>query len=213
MHPDVEDAATFPIPDAKFGSVIGCAVVLRGGATVRARDLKWFATTHLQSFKVPQRIVMVQSIPAAGRARMAESLGIAHRSQACSIFKMKGEGEGAPVYVIGAKEEPRFRSGRPLYGIVVPEISKLPPPRTIEHAAAECIHTIRTFQPDGPYALASPPASREIAIEIARQIELAGEPVEFVAIVAGEWEPRAFPGNRRRLWAGRTVDAAFVGIE
>src|SRR5579883_1684139 len=214
LHPDVEQVATFPVADAKFGSVVACAVVLRKGSTARARDLKWFAGMHLASFKVPQRIVLVDSMPAVARCEMAQALGLPAATQRSLVFPIQPEGQGSPVYFVGATRDVRLRSERPVYGILEPEIAQLPPPHTLEHVAAECVHALRRVQPDGPYALAASDGSRRLAIEMARQLEQAGESVDFVALL----KSRGFAGpnlpyDRRHSWAGRTVDAALVGVQ
>lgn len=214
LHPDVEDAATFPVADAKFDAVVGAVVVLRPGAFLRPRDLKWFVSTHLSCFKVPQRIVIADSIPAVPRRALAQALGLASSVCASSIFSIQEKGRGAPLYVVGASEGLRIRSERPVFGIREPEIAQLPPPHTLEHVAANCVHALRRFQADGPYALAASEASRAVAIEMARQLEQAAESVDFVALFksSGVAGPR-LPYDRRHSWAGRAVDAALVAVE
>src|SRR5262249_8263262 len=76
LHPDVAAAAAFPVPDGRFGETVAAAVVLRDGASVEPRDLKWFAFTHLATHKVPQRILFVDSIPKLARRKLAGVFGL-----------------------------------------------------------------------------------------------------------------------------------------
>ena len=59
----VREAVVFPIADPKRGHVIGAAVVLRPGASATEKELLSFLRTNLQSFKVPQQIVIRESLP------------------------------------------------------------------------------------------------------------------------------------------------------
>jgi long-chain acyl-CoA synthetase len=59
----VQEAVVFAIPDSKRGHVIGAAVVPRQGETIVEKDLLSFLRTNLASFKVPQRIVLRESLP------------------------------------------------------------------------------------------------------------------------------------------------------
>jgi long-chain acyl-CoA synthetase len=62
-YPDVQETIVFAVPDAKRGQVIGAAVVPRTGATVVEKDLLTFLRANLANFKVPDRIVMRDSLP------------------------------------------------------------------------------------------------------------------------------------------------------
>jgi acyl-CoA synthetase (AMP-forming)/AMP-acid ligase II len=59
-HPDVLDAVAFPIPDDRYGEVVGAAVVVNGqtGETV----LRAWCAERLAAFKVPARIFVVPEI-------------------------------------------------------------------------------------------------------------------------------------------------------
>ncbi len=59
----VQETIVFAIPDAKRGHVIGAAVVPREGETIVERDLLSFLRTNLANFKVPQKIVVRESLP------------------------------------------------------------------------------------------------------------------------------------------------------
>jgi acyl-CoA synthetase (AMP-forming)/AMP-acid ligase II len=69
-HPDVVDAAAFPVPHARLGADVAAAVVLRPEATADAQKLRDFVRRRLASFKVPGLIRIVPAIPkGAGAAR------------------------------------------------------------------------------------------------------------------------------------------------
>jgi len=70
-HPSVADVAVFAIPHRTLGEDVAAAVVLRAAAEVSELDLRRFTSDHLAAYKVPRRIVFVQSIPrtAVGRPK------------------------------------------------------------------------------------------------------------------------------------------------
>ena len=59
----VQETVVFPITDAKRGQVIGAAVVPRPGATLNEKDLLTFLRANLANFKVPDRIVVRETLP------------------------------------------------------------------------------------------------------------------------------------------------------
>jgi acyl-CoA synthetase (AMP-forming)/AMP-acid ligase II/thioesterase domain-containing protein/acyl carrier protein len=62
-HPAVSSAATFPMPHPTLGEEIGAAVVVRQGANVTEQALANFLLGRLPDFKIPRRLVLVDSIP------------------------------------------------------------------------------------------------------------------------------------------------------
>ena len=52
-HPDVVEAAAFPIPHARLGEDVAAAVVLRPGAKVSAQKLRRFARERLAGSRSP----------------------------------------------------------------------------------------------------------------------------------------------------------------
>lgn len=88
-HPEVAEAAVFPVPDSAVGEEIGAAVVLKPNARATAPDLKAFAGRRLAYFKLPRYLVVLDAIPkgATGkiqRAALAERLGIKPESTAAA---------------------------------------------------------------------------------------------------------------------------------
>ncbi|MGZ9143280.1 MAG: class I adenylate-forming enzyme family protein [Candidatus Binatia bacterium] len=62
-YPGVQETIVFAIPDAKRGQVIGAAIVPRPGATVVEKELLSFLRANLANFKVPDQIVIRESLP------------------------------------------------------------------------------------------------------------------------------------------------------
>jgi len=62
-YPGVQEAIVFAIPDPKRGQVIGAAVVPRPGSSLGDKDLLTFLRGNLANFKVPDRIVIRESLP------------------------------------------------------------------------------------------------------------------------------------------------------
>jgi acyl-CoA synthetase (AMP-forming)/AMP-acid ligase II len=63
MDAKVQEAVVFPLPDDKRGTVIGAAIVPRPGETILERELLAFLRGNLANFKVPQKIVVRESLP------------------------------------------------------------------------------------------------------------------------------------------------------
>jgi long-chain acyl-CoA synthetase len=62
-YPGVQETIVFAIPDAKRGQVIGAAIVARPGSTVVEKDLLAFLRGNLANFKVPDKVVIRESLP------------------------------------------------------------------------------------------------------------------------------------------------------
>ncbi len=62
-YPGVQENIVFAIPDAKRGQVIGAAIVPRPGATIVEKELLTFLRANLANFKVPDRVVVRESLP------------------------------------------------------------------------------------------------------------------------------------------------------
>ena len=77
-HPDVREAAAFPMPHATLGETIGAAVVPRDGMTLKEVDVRAFVLTHLPDFKVPARIVILTEIPKGPTGKLQRT-GLADR--------------------------------------------------------------------------------------------------------------------------------------
>jgi oxalate---CoA ligase len=62
-HPDVREAVVFPVPHPTLGESIAAAVTGREGRTVSEMAVRHFASAHLPDFKIPDRILVVDTIP------------------------------------------------------------------------------------------------------------------------------------------------------
>jgi long-chain acyl-CoA synthetase len=60
-HPAVTDAAVAALPDADLGERVGAAVIVQGQVTIEA--LRAHCARHLARFKVPDTMVLVDSLP------------------------------------------------------------------------------------------------------------------------------------------------------
>jgi acyl-CoA synthetase (AMP-forming)/AMP-acid ligase II len=60
-HPSVSEAAVYPVPDDKYGEVVGAVVVLKGEAT--PDELLGHCGESMASFKVPARLTVLAEIP------------------------------------------------------------------------------------------------------------------------------------------------------
>ena len=79
-HPDVVQAAVFPVPDEKYGEQVAAVVVLRAGATFDGAALQAFCATRLAKFEVPEHISPVTELPVTAkgsvdRNRLAQLFG------------------------------------------------------------------------------------------------------------------------------------------
>ena len=77
-HPDVADAAVFPVKDAALGEEVGAAVVLKPGAKANAAALKEFAGSRLAYFKLPRYLVVIDEIPKGATGKIQRA-GLAER--------------------------------------------------------------------------------------------------------------------------------------
>lgn len=81
-HPAVEQAVTFGLPHRTLGEDVGAAVILREGFSVSDKELRNFVAGCLVDFKVPRRIIFLETIPKGPtgklqRIGLAEKLGLA----------------------------------------------------------------------------------------------------------------------------------------
>ncbi|HEY3167198.1 MAG TPA: AMP-binding protein, partial [Candidatus Binatia bacterium] len=62
-YPGVQETIVFAIPDPKRGHVIGAAIVPRAGGNIVEKELLAFLRANLANFKVPDQIVIRESLP------------------------------------------------------------------------------------------------------------------------------------------------------
>jgi thioesterase domain-containing protein len=62
-HPSVAEAAAFGVPHPRLGEDVAAAVVLQPGAAANPAELRRFLMGQLTSFKIPQRIIILDRLP------------------------------------------------------------------------------------------------------------------------------------------------------
>ncbi|MGE0652688.1 MAG: thioesterase domain-containing protein, partial [Alphaproteobacteria bacterium] len=80
-HPDVRDAATFPLRHPTLGEEVAAAVVPAPGAGLTDQALTRYLLNRLTGFKVPRRFYFVAEVPKSDagkvqRYKLAEALGV-----------------------------------------------------------------------------------------------------------------------------------------
>jgi acyl-CoA synthetase (AMP-forming)/AMP-acid ligase II len=70
-HPQVAEAVTFGVDEAKYGQIVEAAVVLHGEAT--PDELRRHARESLAAFKVPERIHILDEIPKTATGKVQRS--------------------------------------------------------------------------------------------------------------------------------------------
>jgi acyl-CoA synthetase (AMP-forming)/AMP-acid ligase II/acyl carrier protein len=104
-HPDVVEAAVFPVPHPRLGADVAAVVVLRPGAKVSAQKLRDFARERLAGFKVPGLIRIVPQIPKGDGGKIK-------RGELAVAFSMTEQTRGA--YGGGKMAPPRSELERHL---------------------------------------------------------------------------------------------------
>lgn len=161
----------------------------------------------LSSVKVSAALFLWAPTPAKVAAAI---LNPEESNDSAQIISLQLSGSGVPLFLVSPGMEARAlakRLGpdRPLFGLRIPNLEHLPPPHTLERIAAECVRTLRRSRPSGAYALGGWCSAGVIALEIARQLEEAGERVAFVALfdARGVLLPAMSPARRRLVRAVR----------
>ena len=73
-HSQVLEAVAFGMPDAKYGEMVGAAVVLRPRSGLNETDLKTFVASKVIKFKVPERIFIADSLPRTATGKIQRRL-------------------------------------------------------------------------------------------------------------------------------------------
>jgi long-chain acyl-CoA synthetase len=72
----IQENTVFAIPDPKRGHVLGAAVVPRPGAAIVEKELLAFLRTNLANFKVPQKIVVRESLPRTSSGKVLREASV-----------------------------------------------------------------------------------------------------------------------------------------
>jgi len=72
-HPDVRDAAAFPVPHPRLGENVAASVILNSGASLTSSDLRAFLNGRLADFKIPQHIYIVSEFPKGDTGKVSRS--------------------------------------------------------------------------------------------------------------------------------------------
>jgi len=85
-HPDVREAATFPVPHPRLGEEIAAVVVLEPNSELSTGDLRAYLLERISGFKIPKQIVFAEEIPKSAtrkvqRHQLAEILGVKIRTR------------------------------------------------------------------------------------------------------------------------------------
>ncbi len=85
-HPDVQEAASFPVPHPRLGEEIAAVVVLEPNSELSTSDLRAYLLERISGFKIPKQIVFAEEIPKSAtrkvqRHQLAEALGVKIRTR------------------------------------------------------------------------------------------------------------------------------------
>jgi len=69
-HPDVGDAAAFPIPHPSLGEDLAAAVVLKADAVTAPQELRAYLFQKAAGYKVPSRILVLEDIPRGATGKL-----------------------------------------------------------------------------------------------------------------------------------------------
>jgi len=62
-HPAVAEVAVAGLPDARYGEVVAAWVVVKSGVCLTPDELKSFCRDQIAHFKIPQHVMIVESLP------------------------------------------------------------------------------------------------------------------------------------------------------
>jgi acyl-CoA synthetase (AMP-forming)/AMP-acid ligase II len=76
-HPKIKEAASFPLPDPKYGEIVACAIIPRE-KNLTVDEIIAFCTTRLSAFKVPSRVFFVDELPKNPTGKIQRTALTAH---------------------------------------------------------------------------------------------------------------------------------------
>ena len=75
-HEAIKQIVTFAVRHPKLGEDVAAAVILHDGATLTEKELRYFASERLASFKVPRTVCFVDEIPKGSTGKL-QRIGLA----------------------------------------------------------------------------------------------------------------------------------------
>jgi len=90
-HPKVQAVQVFGVPDPRYGEAVCAFIVLKGGQSASAEEIRAFCAGQIAHFKIPQHIRFVPEFPVTAtgkpqkfvmREQMMRELGVAERKTA-----------------------------------------------------------------------------------------------------------------------------------
>jgi fatty-acyl-CoA synthase len=72
-HPQVSEAAVIGVPDDRWGERPLAAVVLAGGGTVTASELRDFLAERLPRWQLPERWAFIAEVPKTSVGKFAKT--------------------------------------------------------------------------------------------------------------------------------------------
>jgi amino acid adenylation domain-containing protein len=140
------------------------------------------------------------------------------RSEA-SLVTLNGRGDRAPIFLVhgmgggalwGYTNLARHLDpDQPVYGFEASETRLENPPESVEMLARRYVRELRQKQPTGPYRLGGYCFGGNIAFEMARQLEAAGETVDRLILISA-WPANS--GHDRMRWTPGGVAGFLVNL-
>jgi fatty-acyl-CoA synthase len=100
-HPAISECAVLGVPDAQWGEVGLAAIVRRPGASLTADQARTHLRSRLARYKVPKRVVFVDSLPKSGAGKILKT-DLARAFEAGELGDEPAAGSGAPGRSAGA---------------------------------------------------------------------------------------------------------------
>ena len=69
-HESIQQAVAFSVPHEKLGEDLYAAVVLKDNAMIKEDDLKTYCKNRLTKFKIPRKILIINSIPKGATGKL-----------------------------------------------------------------------------------------------------------------------------------------------
>jgi thioesterase domain-containing protein/acyl carrier protein len=170
-----------------------------------------FGRAFFASMLVPEITIRRLASLLDGKDRNQEaqsSLVLLRSGSKPPLFFLPGLG-GLPMDMF--EISPHFQTDRTLYTLRAPGLEDdRAPMERVEDLASYYLRDIRTVQPKGPYLLGGWSFGALVAFEMARQLQLAGEEVEYLALV-DEFAPHAYDGERLGIVGAAAIAYNLLG--